>query len=101
MPQLARMTPKSGTSLKRRCPYHAKVMKRLEANRSRIGKSLAESVMVGMGCPEMTGERVGRMYGQNLRLSTVAASRHRRRSSRSTAPHDGEPPGQDSRGGST
>src|SRR3954447_2146278 len=51
MPQLARMTPNSGTSLKRKCPYQATVMNTLEAKSSRIGVSLADSAMVGMGCP--------------------------------------------------
>src|SRR5215510_14432640 len=48
IPQLTRTTPASGTSLKRRCPYPANVMSRLEARRSRTGVNLAERAMAGM-----------------------------------------------------
>src|SRR6516162_4917549 len=37
--QLATITPNSGTSLKRRCPYHAVVMNTLEPISMTIGRS--------------------------------------------------------------
>ena len=51
MPQLARMTPASGTSLKRRWPYHAVVMKTLEQISIRIGKTYGEIGRFGMDSP--------------------------------------------------
>src|SRR4029450_10597518 len=47
--QLATITPMSGTCLKRRCPYHANVMNRLEPMSSRIGREGAETSVASMG----------------------------------------------------
>ncbi len=44
MPQLTMITTGSGLALNFKCPYHAKVMKTLEANSIRIGRMVGEIV---------------------------------------------------------
>src|SRR5262245_24739320 len=55
-PQLARITPKSGTALKRRCPYQASVMNTLEPRSNRIGRNCGE---VSAGNDGIGGHRGG------------------------------------------
>src|ERR1700755_1897762 len=48
MPQLTMMTSGSGLALNFRWPYHAKVMKTLEANSIRIGNNCGEMVGISV-----------------------------------------------------
>src|SRR4030088_2055215 len=48
MPQLTMVTSGSGLALNFRWPYHAKVMKTLEANSNRIGDNCGEMVGISV-----------------------------------------------------